>query len=78
MVEWRAFVSSGDRMVEVRRNRSAGATRFREGRGAMRARAAAVVRCYHGRPREEWYDLRADPHEMNTLAAAGVGLSAIE
>lgn len=33
------------------------------------ARAAAVVRRYHARPREELYDLRADPHELRNLAA---------
>lgn len=30
--------------------------------------AAAAVRRYHRRPREELYDLRADPHELHNLA----------
>jgi len=33
------------------------------------AGAAAVVQRYHQRPREELYDLRADPHEQRNLAA---------
>jgi arylsulfatase A-like enzyme len=31
--------------------------------------AAAVVKRYHQRPREELYDLAADPHELKNLAA---------
>jgi uncharacterized sulfatase len=31
--------------------------------------AAAVVKCYHTRPAEELYDLKADPHERKNLAA---------
>ena len=35
------------------------------------AHAAAIVRRYAQRPREELYDLKADPREMRNLAASG-------
>jgi uncharacterized sulfatase len=44
---------------------------FRSWEAAARtdANAAAIVRRYRQRPREELYDLRADPFEMSNLAA---------
>ncbi len=44
---------------------------FREWVGAAKTNAAAatVVKRYNERPREELYDLRADPHEQRNLAA---------
>lgn len=44
---------------------------FREWVGSAKtsAHAAAVVKRYNQRPREELYDLRSDPHEQRNLAA---------
>ncbi len=44
---------------------------FREWAGSAKTdpHAAAVVKRYNERPREELYDLQADPHELRNLAA---------